>query len=71
MNRSWKPYNFLGLFFVVVCFVLAAIASSFAGNTNVAKKCYQLYSQKKYKEAFPYCKQAAEQGDAKAQLNLG
>ena len=34
-------------------------------------KCYEYYTAKNLKAAVPFCTKAAEQGDAKAQFNLG
>ncbi len=60
----------LGFFIVLIWLTGLAVTSAVAGNTS-ATMCGKLFRQKKYKEAFPYCRQAAEQGLADAQLNLG
>ena len=39
--------------------------------SDVADRCQQLYINGQYEQAFPVCSKAAEQGNAKAQNNLG
>jgi TPR repeat protein len=38
--------------------------------SDVADRCQQLYKNGQYEQAFPVCRKAAEQGNAKAQFNL-
>lgn len=61
MKRCIK---FLILLFLCFAYVVG-------GAQNDAGKCEKLFKQKKYKEAFIVCKQAAELGDPKAQDHLG
>jgi hypothetical protein len=58
------------LFFAVTATLAAPV---FAGDKqNVVDACYSNYDPVYFsKSAFPSCKQAAEQGDAKAQYYLG
>ena len=71
MNPVRKLFKGLACFFVFILLLGTMAPFALAGDKDAAKKCRFLYSQKKYKEAFPYCKRAAENGDAEAQLRLG
>ncbi len=71
MNHFHRSFKVFGGLFVFILLVGAMSLPANAGESNAAKKCLLLFSQEKYKEAFPFCKKAAEQGDARAQGLLG
>ena len=66
-----KSITLLVIFLVLVVAVVLVSSPVSAGTKSDAETCQLLFSQKRYEEAFPSCKKAAEQGVAEAQCNLG
>ena len=69
MARIKKTFLVLVGIIVFICLFEMMAVPVYAGSD--AEKCKLFYKQEKYKEAFPYCKKAAERGNTIAQNLLG
>jgi len=55
----------------LACWLALIVWANPGWASDVADRCQQLYKNGQYKQAFPVCSEAAEQGNADAQLTLG
>jgi TPR repeat protein len=70
-NKDYAMTQYFRLLAILLCLSLAPLSSAFADAQKDFERGEAAYSDGKYSQAVKWWRKAAEQGDARAQYNLG